>query len=155
MSSLRALKRKSLHKQKNNKENNINSLSNSWPNISLKKVYQLQRSKSESDISNLNPSNKKDLKLHAKSERNLQTIYSNFTTSTPCSNSISPSSPTSNITIMQNSSFSVITDVDKIKIPIIGYEVMEERSRFTVSLKKIIIESSKTKKYFSDIQTTH
>lgn len=36
--------------------------------------------------------------------------------------------------IMQASSFSVISDQEQLKIPIVGYEVMEERSRFTVSI---------------------
>lgn len=137
MSSLRALKRKSLqkHKSKQNKE----TISGSWPCISEKKSCLLIRSKSESDISSTKPSKKDlNLKLHAKSERNLQTLYSNFTTSTPqCTYMSTASSPLSNI--MQNSSaFSVINDSDQIKIPIIGYEVMEERSRFTVSAPWIV-----------------
>lgn len=132
MSSIRALKRKSLqkHKSKQNKE----TISGSWPCISEKRSCRLIRSKSESDISSTKPSKKDlNLKLHAKSERNLQTLYSNFTTSTPqCTYMSTASSPLSNI--MQNSSaFSVINDSDQIKIPIIGYEVMEERSRFTVN----------------------
>lgn len=133
MSSLRALKRKSLHKQKNKNINKENNISSSWPCVSDKSSCLLRRSKSESDISSIAPS-RRDLKFHAKSERNLQSLYSNITTSTPHSSymSTTTSSPTSNI--MQNSSaFSVINDSNQIKIPIIGYEVMEERSRFTVS----------------------
>jgi hypothetical protein len=135
MSSLKALKRKNLQKQKNNKENNI--LSKSWPNLSDNKENTLKRSKSESDIHKIDPpKNKKDLKLHAKSELFLQSVFkSKFTTSTPDNTmSMSPVSSTNN-NIMQSSAFSVITDSEQIKIPIIGYEVMEERSRFTVSSK--------------------
>lgn len=123
MSSLRALKRKSLMRRKENKENLTSS---SWPNLNLnsykKKESSLKRSKSESDVHYIN-THKKDLKLHAKSERNIHTIvYSNFTTSTPSINS--PSVRTS---------FGMISDRDQqIKIPIVGYEVMEERSRFTI-----------------------
>lgn len=123
MSSLRALKRKSMLRKKD-KENNISS---SWPNISnhfKTKDTSLRRSQSESDIRHC-ISAKKDLKHHAKSERNLHILYSNFTTSTP-----SNTSPIENI--MQSSTFSMISDQDHIKIPIIGYEVMEERSRFTI-----------------------
>lgn len=131
MSSIRALKRKSLLKHKINKENN--NLSKSWPNISDNKEYSLKRSKSESDIRNIDPP-KKDLKLHAKSELHLQSVYksSKFTTSTPDNTMSSPENNPSINSLMQSSSFSVITDSAQIKIPIIGYEVMEERSRFTV-----------------------
>lgn len=130
MSSIRALKRKS--KQRQNKEKTISS---SLPDITS--TYnqierQLKRSKSESDIRSIKiDPPKKDLKLHAKSERNLQSLYgySNFTSSTPINSFMSQGSPTGNI---MHSSFSVIADSDQIKIPIIGYEVMEERSRFTI-----------------------
>jgi hypothetical protein len=154
MSSLRALKRKSMIKLKsNNKE--ISSTS-SLPNLikTKKELSSLKRSKSESDIRNLNPSttNKKDLKLHAKSERNLESLYnSKFTTSTPLLSS--PISPTAHIN-MQNSSFSVITDADQIKIPIVGYEVMEERSRFTVSFSDFTFCYRLNQSILSDIQTT-
>lgn len=130
MSSIRALKRKSMLKQKVNKESFISS---SLPNISCSsnnvEVFSLSRSKSESDIRHMTPP-KRDLKQHVKSERNLQSLYSNFTTSTPCSTMLSLASPTE--TVMQSSCFSLISDQNKIKIPIIGYEVMEERSRFTI-----------------------
>lgn len=117
-----------MQKQKNNKEGN-NNISSSLPNISnstTNEFCDLRRSKSESDIRNIsNPiPPKPDLRLHGKSERNLQTIYSNAT-STPIT-LLSPSS-------MENSMFSIISDTDQIKVPIVGYEVMEERSRFTVS----------------------
>ena len=127
MSSVRALKRKSLLRRKD-KENIISS---SWPNISTvikKKESSLKRSKSESDICHIKTP-KKDLKHHAKSERNIHTLYSNFTTSTP-SNTFLGSPSEGNI--MQSSAYSIISDQDQIKIPIIGYEVMEERSRFTI-----------------------
>lgn len=132
MSSIRALKRKSLLKQKINKENN--NLSKSWPNISDNKENSLKRSKSESDIRNIDPP-KKDLKLHAKSELHLQSVYkSKFTTSSTPDNTMSSTESNPNsYSVMQSSTFSVITDSAPIKIPIIGYEVMEERSRFTVS----------------------
>lgn len=123
MSSIRALKRKSLQRQLINKEK---SLSSSYPNISVnQKESQLKRSKSESDIRSvqMDPP-KKDLKYHhAKSERNIQSIYTNFTASTP----INHGSPTG-----MHDSFSVIAETDQIQIPIVGYEVMEERSRFTI-----------------------
>lgn len=123
MSSLRALKRKSLQKHKNISKDHL-QLSKSTENLqsSNNKVNSaLRRSKSESDISNISPS--KNTKHYGKSERNLESL---FITSTPCSTLIS--SPEN----MQSSSFSIIADSDQIKIPIIGYEVMEERSRFTV-----------------------
>jgi len=122
MSSLRALKRKSTLKRKDKE-----IISSSWPNLSKKEETSLKRSKSESDIHHTNLL-KKDLKFNAKSERNLHSLYSNFTTSTP--NPIE--SPLENSNIMQSSSYCIISDQDQIKIPIIGYEVMEERSRFTI-----------------------
>lgn len=126
MSSLKALKRKSLQKLKQKKDCNISS---SWPNISSHKDSSLRRSRSESDISISNPP-KKNSTNHAKSERNLESLFSNFTTSTPCSTFISNGSPPEHI--MQSSAFSLVSDQDLIKIPIVGYEVMEERSRFTI-----------------------
>jgi hypothetical protein len=52
---------------------------------------------------------------------------------------VTMSTPESNYSgsLMQSSTFSVITDSEQIKVPIIGYEVMEERSRFTVSLAEL------------------
>lgn len=125
MSSIRALKRKSLQRQVINKEK---AKSSSLPNINNGIEAELKRSKSESDI---RPGKidltKKDLKYQiAKSERNLQSLYTNVMSSTPI---MSQGSHTGNI--MQNS-FGVIADNDQIKIPIVGYEVMEERSRFTI-----------------------
>jgi len=128
MSSVRALKRRSNLRKNSNKENLISS---SWPNISKsnkKWESSLKRSKSESDIQGNKNSPKKDLKLHAKSERNIHTLYSNFTP--PNNTFASMGSPPGSF--MQSSTFSIITDQDQIKIPIIGYEVMEERSRFTI-----------------------
>jgi hypothetical protein len=127
MSSLRALKRKSLQKQKINKENKNISKSKSWPNISDNKEYSLKRSKSESDISKADPP-KKDIKFHAKSSLELQSVFN--------STAVTMSTPESSL--MQSSTFSVITDSEQIKVPIIGYEVMEERSRFTVSLAELL-----------------
>lgn len=148
MSSLRALKRKSLqkHKSKQNKE----TISGSWPCISEKRSCRLIRSKSESDISSTKPSKKDlNLKLHAKSERNLQSLYTNFTTSTPqCTYMSTASSPLSN-------AFSVINDSDQIKIPIIGYEVMEERSRFTVSGPWSVPATQITISFHLDIQAAN
>ena len=132
MSSLRALKRKSQQRQKNNKEN---SISCSLPNVTSinKRDYALKRSKSESDLRNLDIPSKKDLKtFHAKSERNLESLYSNFMTSTPHDTLNALASPTSTAGTIMNSSFSMITDQEQIKVPIVGYEVMEERSRFTI-----------------------
>jgi hypothetical protein len=128
MSSLRALKRKSLQKQKIHK-----NISKSCPNFSRSEEYFLKRSKSESDISNIDPP-KRDIQFHAKSSLELESVFkSKFTTSTPDNTTTMSSPENSYSNIMQNSSFSVITDSEQIKIPIIGYEVMEERSRFTVS----------------------
>lgn len=118
MSSVRALKRKSLQKQKNHKESLV---SNSWPNVTdIKSDSTLKRSKSESDLLAVALSPKKDLKINAKSERNLQSLYSNFTTSTPY-NMSQVSSPTS--TNMQTSTYSILADPEQIKVPIVGYEV--------------------------------
>lgn len=117
-----------MQKQKSNNKENI---STSCPNISSssgKKENSLKRSKSESDIRYVQQP-KKDLKQLAKSERNIQSLYSNITSS-PESTFLSQPSPSSNI--MQSSTYSLITDHDLIKVPIIGYEVMEERSRFTI-----------------------
>lgn len=114
MSSVRALKRKSIQKQKN--------ISISWPNIVdiNKSGSTLKRSKSESDLQATSvPASGKDLKIDAKSERNLQSLYSNFTTSTPYN--LSQISPTS--TTMQTSSYSIMLDIpEQIKVPIVGYE---------------------------------
>ncbi|CRL08536.1 CLUMA_CG021274, isoform A [Clunio marinus] len=131
MTSVRAIKRKSLQRQNINKDDTLFS---SWPCIAVKKSFSLKRSKSESDLRDVIPS-KSDLKRLAKSERNIKTLYSNFTTSTPYSNLLTPPSPVSpsQENVMDIScNFSVISDGDKIKIPIVGYEVMEERSRFTI-----------------------
>lgn len=118
MSSVRALKRKS-RRQKNQ---NLIIISSSWPNVTdiNKSDSTLKRSKSESDLLAVALSLKKDLKHYAKSERNLQSLYSNFTTSTP-HNMSQVSSPTS--TIMQTSTYSVLSDPEQIKVPIVGYEV--------------------------------
>lgn len=129
MSSIRALKRKSTLRRKDKE----NITSSSLPNISItinnKKEPSLKRSKSESDIYNTTPAKKDLKKLLAKSERNIHTLYSNFTTSTPSNTFVSMSPPGN---IMHSSTYSIISDQDQIKIPIIGYEVMEERSRFTI-----------------------
>lgn len=122
MSSVRGLKRKNLLKQKINKENK--TLSRSWPNLSGNNKYSLKRSKSDSDIRNVDPP-KKDFHLLAKSSLELH-FKSKFTIP-------DHSTPDNSYSAMQSSTFSVITDTEQIKIPIIGYELMEERSRFTVS----------------------
>lgn len=122
MTSVRALKRKSLQKQKY-KEIFLSSC----PSLTSVNVDNaLKRSKSESDLHNVEPS-KQDLKQHGKSERNLKTLYSNFTTSTPHS-TFTGSPPDA----MQHSTYSIVSDQEQIKVPIVGYEVMEERSRFTI-----------------------
>lgn len=117
MSSVRALKRKSIQKQSKHRENTI---SNSWPNVTVinRSDSSLKRSKSESDLQTATSTPKKDLKIHAKSERNLQSLYSNFTTSTPFN--MSQVSPTS--TTMQTSTYSIVSDPEQIKVPIVGYE---------------------------------
>lgn len=84
--------------------------------------------KSEADLSNI--TQQKDIKViqsvkPSKSERNLNSVYNYMTSSTPCDTSRSSN-------VMEISTYSMITDSDSIKIPIVGYEVMEERSRFTI-----------------------
>lgn len=145
MKSMRALKRKS-KKSPSNKENISMKSSESCPN--LKNVIQhppkIRKTKSESDIAHsslemITP----DIQFHAKSVRNLKSVYVNdeinsttTTTSTTPADSrhrrFMSSTPIID-NIMQASTFSVISDQEQLKIPIVGYEVMEERSRFTVS----------------------
>lgn len=93
-------------------------------NIRLKKI------KSESDLTSVLLD--KDIKViktvkPSKSERNLNSVYNYMTSSTPCN-----TSRNSNSNTMEISTYSMIADNDIIKIPIVGYEVMEERSRFTI-----------------------
>jgi hypothetical protein len=141
MKSLRALKRNS-KKKLMNKE--INRKTESCPELRhIVKHHQLRKTQSESDINNVShyKTSPQDLQILAKSMRNLKSVYvndevlSNTTaTSHPADNRTHFSSSTPIIdNLMQASSFSVISDNDQLKIPIIGYEVMEERSRFTVS----------------------
>lgn len=91
-------------------------------NIRLKKI------KSEGDLTSVLQD--KDIKViktvkPSKSERNLNSVYNYMTSSTPCNTS-------RNSNVMEISTYSMIADNDIIKIPIVGYEVMEERSRFTI-----------------------
>ncbi|CAG9799459.1 unnamed protein product [Chironomus riparius] len=87
----------------------------------------LRKIKSEADLATILQD--KDLKViksvkPSKSERNLNSVY-NYMTSTPCDTS-------RNSNVMEISTYSMIADSNSIKIPIVGYEVMEERSRFTI-----------------------
>lgn len=142
MKSLRAMKRNS-KKKLANKE--VHRRSESCQELrSLTRNHSLRKTKSESDITRVPHSNSspQDLHLLAKSMRNLKSVYVNdevlsttTTTSPPAADNRSNFSSSTPIidNIMQASSFSVISDNEHLKIPIIGYEVMEERSRFTVS----------------------
>lgn len=158
MSSVKALKRKS-QKNLNNKEK-VKSAglikTSSYPNllsVANGSNEKLRKCKSESDLSSVHKEFRRPQKFEAKSERNLNSIY-NFTsspsstfTSTPTNairNKINHTStntnqlntPTNQIrnisSIMEESNYSLITDNETIKIPIIGFEIMEERSRFTI-----------------------
>ncbi|CAO1298621.1 unnamed protein product [Diamesa tonsa] len=141
MSSVRALKRK----QKNHKENNPAVLlerSKSCNDLNkLTEIQQLRKINSDCDVCYKADYNKKeDIKFtsrSSKSERCLKTIFArnsinNFLSSTPSDNPSIPSTPTYQSSSMIQSSFSLITDSSKIRIPICGYEVMEERARFTI-----------------------
>lgn len=147
MKSVRALKRKS-KKSSPNKENISLKSSESCPNLKNVVIHhpnKIRKTKSESDISHasldmITP----EISFHAKSVRNLKSVYvhetspaATTTTSTPADSAsrhrnFASSTPIAD-NVMQASSFSVISDQEQLKIPIVGYEVMEERSRFTVS----------------------
>lgn len=143
MKSIRALKRNSkkrlMNKEINRKTESCQELRN------IVKFNQLRKTQSESDINKIQHSkaSPQDLQILAKSMRNLKSVYVNDEVLSTTTNTTLPAvdnrthftSSTPIIdNIMQASSFSVISDNDQLKIPIIGYEVMEERSRFTVSL---------------------
>lgn len=149
MKSMRALKRKSKKSSIVNKEN-ITKMSESCPNLKnvvVQHSSKIRKTKSESDIAHSSLDMiTSDLKLHAKSVRNLKSVYVNDEILSPTTTSSTLSADNNNRhrmefvsstpivdNIMQASSFSVISDRDQLKIPIVGYEVMEERSRFTVS----------------------
>lgn len=130
MSSVRALKRRNFLKQKVNKEES-SALTRSLPNLLDKQqrsIKCLRRTKSEPELSKIDP-NKKPLKFEAaKSERNISILY---TTSAYEGSSI-PSTPFRNNHNIDMSCYSMINDNDNIKVPIVGYEVIDERKRFTV-----------------------
>lgn len=167
MKSIRALKRKS-KKNLSDKENFWLKSSESCPN--LKNVIQssskIRKTKSESDIAHSSLDMiASDIRYHAKSVRNLKSVFvndeilstSSMTSPTTTATSTTPadnrqhrefvSSTPIVDNIMQASSFSVISDQEQLKIPIVGYEVMEERSRFTVSRKKRTIKLQNQQKF--------
>lgn len=126
MSSIRVLKRKSVQRQNNffNIDRKLLRRSFSSGDLNESPTANLRRTKSDSNFT------RKDCKASsinivqpAKSERNIDSIY-NYVTSLGTTHS----------NLMDESSYSVIHDNnnESIKIPIIGYEVMEERSRFTI-----------------------
>lgn len=128
MSSIRALKRK----QKNHKENNPSvNFERSKSCNDLKKltqIPQMRKVNSDCDISYKSEYKKSDLKYtsrSSKSERCLKTIFArnsinNFLSSTPSDIPSIPSTPTYQSSSMIQSSFSLITDSSKIRIPICG-----------------------------------
>lgn len=138
MSSIKALKRKSVQRQNFNNNNNFKETkaailrrSSSFSDTYKSQPLKLRRTKSETDLKYILKDTKQSKKTieavkPAKSERNLNSVYNYMTSSTPCNTS------PQNSNIMEVSSYSMISDNDSIKIPIIGYEVMEERSRFTI-----------------------
>lgn len=165
MKSLRALKRNSkkklMNKEKIRKTESCQELRN------IVKSYQLRKTQSESDINNV-PHSKTpsphDLQILAKSMRNLKSVYVNDEVLSTTTNTTMPAADnrthfTSSTpiidNIMQASSFSVISDNDQLKIPIIGYEVMEERSRFTVRFSEFPIRINDNDNFFADFQTSN
>jgi sorting nexin-16 len=139
MSSVRALKRKNFLKQKINKEESLalrRTRSCTSLDIKTQSSKCLRRTKSEPDLKKID-STKKPLKFEAaKSERNLNILY----TQTYEGSSL-PSTPFRNNHQMDLSCYSMINDSDNIKVPIVGYEIVAERSRFTIFKMKIIIEN--------------
>lgn len=126
MSSVRALKRKNFLKQKNNKEDNLRT--KSFENLSTQPQpsRSLRKIKSESNLSKIE-STKIPLKFEAaKSERNLSILYTTSADDTP------NLFQTNNSHQMDFSCYSMINDSDNIKVPIVGYEIVAERSRFTI-----------------------
>lgn len=132
MSSIKALKKKSAQKQNVNKEISTRSLPNLNNLSSTTTTSKLRRHKSESDLSKIEVSKKPSLKFSAvKSERNLSILYSS--TSKSYRNDETTNIPfQSNINSMDLSCYSMITNSDNIKVPIVGYEIADERSRFTI-----------------------
>lgn len=136
MSSIKALKRKSEQKKNKSFNNIVDNKSavlrrtSSLSDLYETKFIKLRKTKSLTDLKSII---QEDIKVQtddaiksAKSERNLNSVY-NYMTSTPCN-----TSSRRNSNIMEVSSYSMIADNDSIKIPIVGYEVMEERNRFTI-----------------------
>lgn len=131
MSSIKALKKKSAQKQNVNKEISTRSLPN-LNILSTTTTSKLKRHKSESDLSKVDLSKKPQFKFPTvKSERNLSILYSS--TSKSYRNDDTTHIPfQSNINSMDLSCYSMITNSDNIKVPIVGYEIADERSRFTI-----------------------
>lgn len=122
MSSVRALKRRNLLKQKINKEESL-VRTRSYESLLIKprNTRNLRRTRSEPDLNKIEAT-KKPLKFEAaKSERNLSILYTT---------SAYDNSPNHNT--MDLSCYSMINDSDNIKVPIVGYEIVAERSRFTI-----------------------
>lgn len=128
MSSLKAQKKKSAQKQNVNKEK---ISTRSLPNLLFTSTSKLKRYKSESDLNKIEATKKPSsaLKFEAvKSERNLSILYSSR------NYDVQSNIPSfqSNINTMDLSCYSMITDSNQIKVPIVGYEIADERSRFTI-----------------------
>ncbi|KAG5678702.1 hypothetical protein PVAND_008350 [Polypedilum vanderplanki] len=123
MSAEKTPDEKSQYQQKQIVKKDINKKkTNSCPDLQSVKLFnKLKRSRSETDIKNTTIKPKSS--YIAKSERNLNILYHHSTPTT---------SPSDNIHNMDISNYTTLSDEDAIKIPIIGYEVMEERSRFTI-----------------------
>lgn len=128
MSLVKELKRK----QKNHKENNPAVLlerSKSCNDLNkLPEIQPLKKMHSDCVISYKSDYKKEDVKFNSrssKSERCLKTIFArnsinNFLSSTPTDTTSIPSTPTYQSSSMIQSSFSLITDSSKIRIPICG-----------------------------------
>lgn len=135
MSSVKALKRRNFLKQKTNKEESsalrrTRSLCTLSDNNIKQSTKCLRRSKSDPDLNKIDPT-KKPLKFDAaKSERNLSILYTTSSLpSTPFRNNLHNNN---NNNQMDLSCYSMINESDNVKAPIIGYEIVAERSRFTI-----------------------
>jgi hypothetical protein len=118
-SSIKALKKRKAQKQ--NKENIFLRRTRSCE-FKLQNSVKLRRVNSEPDLNKIQPTIKKPLKFEAaKSERNINILY------THDNNNSIPSSNT-----MDFSCYSTIIDSDNVKVPIVGFEIVAERSRFTI-----------------------
>lgn len=131
MNSIKALKRTSSNKE--NKSLKTQSCLNLKDIVSNKEILRkLKRCKSVGDL----PNQQAQLKFESvKSERNLSILYTSNNNNNNINNLI-PSSPFRSTIIHNNtmdmSCYSMIVDSDNIKVPIVGYEIVAERNRFTI-----------------------